>query len=153
MAVPGYICFLYVQFSAGSLLSRSKTFKNSYLTLITSRHVIQLISFSWGAAVAFIFLLLFFLVKLSETAVFDTFGWLVIIIFCPLPCVLIFFCFTSMLRVIYKEHNAAHALVRQLLFNNRREHSALIMMSIVVALFLIYCPFFLYPLYYKIHNR
>ena len=43
-----------------------------------------------------------------------------------------------MLRVIYKKHNAAHTL-RQLAFNNRREHSVLIMINIVLALFLIYC--------------
>ena len=50
------------------------------------------------------------------------------------------FCLASMFRVIYKKHNAAHTL-RQLPFNKRREHSVLIMINIVIAIFLIiiYC--------------
>ena len=48
------------------------------------------------------------------------------------------FCLASMFRVIYKKHNAAHTL-RQLPFNNRREHSVLIVINIVIAIFLIYC--------------
>ena len=59
--------------------------------------------------------------------------------FTCLPITDIFFVLHQRLRVIYKKHNAAHIL-RQLPFNNTRcEHSVLIMINIVVALFLIYC--------------
>ena len=114
-----------------------------YLRFMTSSRVIQLISFSWGAAAAFILLQSFLWVKSRGPLVVDTFRWLVIIIFHAFPCVLIFFCFASMLRVIYKQRREAHVLGRQRPFNNRREKSALIMMSIVVALFLVYCAIYI----------
>ena len=110
---------------------------------MTSSRVIQLISFSWGAAAAFILLQSFLWVKSRGPLVADAFRWLVIIIFHAFPCVLIFFCFASMLRVIYKQRREAHVLGRQRPFNNRREKSALIMMSIVVALFLVYCAIYI----------
>ena len=114
-----------------------------YLRFMTSSRVIQLISFSWGAAAAFILLQSFLWVKSRGPLVADAFRWLVIIIFYAFPCVLIFFCFASMLRVIYKQRREAQVLGRQRPFNNRREKSALIMMSIVVALFLVYCAIYI----------
>ena len=110
---------------------------------MTSSRVIQLISFSWGAVAAFILLQSFLWVKSRGPLVADAFRWLVIIIFYAFPCVLIFFCFASMLRVIYKQRREAQVLGRQRPFNNRREKSALIMMSIVVALFLVYCAIYI----------
>ena len=110
-----------------------------YLTFMTSRRVIQLISFSWGISVAVILLQSFLLVKLNAYVLFSSFKVLVIIIFFIFPCMLIIFCFASMLRVIYRQNGAARALGKQVPSNNRREKSALIMMTIVVVLFLVYC--------------
>lgn len=111
-----------------------------YLTFMTSRRVIQLISFSLGISVAVILLQSFLLVKLNAYVLFSSFKVLVIVIFFIFPCTLIMFCFASMLRVIYRQNGAARALGKQVPSNNRREKSALIMMSIVVVLFLVlYC--------------
>lgn len=74
----------------------------------------------------------------SGPFVFDTFRLLVVTILRAFITD-IFFVLHQRLRVIYKKHNAAHIL-RQLPVNNTRcEHSVLIMINIVVALFLIYC--------------
>ena len=110
-----------------------------YLTFMTSRRVIQLIFFSWGISVAVILLQSFLLVKLNAYVLYSSFKVLVIVIFFIFPCMLIIFCFASMLRVIYRQNGAARALGKQVPSNNRREKSALIMMSIVVVLFLVYC--------------
>lgn len=110
-----------------------------YLTFMTSRRVIQLISFSWGISVAVILLQSFLLVKLNAYVLFSSFKVLVIIIFFIFPCMLIIFCFASMLRVIYRQNGAARALGKQVPSNNGREKSVLIMMTIVVVLFLVYC--------------
>lgn len=110
-----------------------------YLTFMTSRRVIQLISFSWGISVAVILLQSFLLVKLNAHVLFSIFKVLVMVIFFIFPSMLIIFCFASMLRVIYRQNGTARALGKQVPSNNRREKSALIMVSIVFVLFLVYC--------------
>lgn len=110
-----------------------------YLTFMTSRRVIQLISFSWGISVAVILLQSFLLVKLNAHVLFSIFKVLVMVIFFIFPSMLIIFCFASMLRVIYWQNGTARALGKQVPSNTREEKSALIMMSIVVVLFLVYC--------------
>ena len=110
-----------------------------YLTFMTSRRVIQLISFSWGISVAVILLQSFLFVKLNAYVLFSSFKVLVIVIFFIFPCMLIIFCFASMLRVIYRQNGAARSLGKQVPSNNRREKSALIMLSFVVVFFLVHC--------------
>ena len=110
-----------------------------YLTFMTSRRVIQLISFSWGVTVGFILLESFFLFTSDAEVVLDAFIWLVFVLFYFLPCLMIVFCFALMLRVIYMQNRAPTTLGKQSGFNKRREKSALIMMTIVVSLFLVLC--------------
>ena len=107
-----------------------------YLTYMTSRRVIQLISFSWGVTVGFILLESFFLFTSDAEVVLDAFIWLVSVLFYFLLCLMIVFCFALMLRVIYMQNRAPTTLGKQSGFNKRREKSALIMMMIVVSLVL-----------------
>ena len=108
-----------------------------YLTFMTSRRVIQFISFSWGLCVVFILVSSSLLFSLNPRVVLRTLFWVVFVLFYFLPCLMIIFCFARMLRVIYMQNRAF--LRQQLRFNKRREKSALIMMMIVVSLFLVLC--------------
>ena len=110
-----------------------------YLTFMTSRRVIQLISFSWGLCVVFILVSSSLLFSLNPRVVLRTLFWVVFVLFYFLPCLMIIFCFARMLRVIYKQNRAPTFLRKQLRLNKRREKSALIMMMIVVSLFLVLC--------------
>ena len=110
-----------------------------YLTFMTSRRVIQLISFSWGLCVAFILVSSSLLFSLNPRVVLRTLFWVVFVLFYFLPCLMIIFCFARMLRVIYMQNRAPTFSGKQLRFNKRREKSALIMMMIVVFLFLVLC--------------
>ena len=110
-----------------------------YLTFMTSRRVIQLISFSWGLCVVFILVLSSLLFSLNPRVVLRTLFWVVFVLFYVLPSLMIIFCFARMLRVIYMQNRAPTFSGKQLRFNKRREKSALIMMMIVVFLFLVLC--------------
>ena len=110
-----------------------------YLTFMTSRRVIQLISFSWGLCVVFILVLSSLSFSLNPRVVSRILFCLVFVLFYFLPCLMIIFCFARMLRVIYMQNRAPTFLRQQLRFNKRREKSALIMMMIVVSLFLVLC--------------
>lgn len=118
-------------------LAVAKPFK--YLTFLTSGRVILLSSFSWGVSVAFILAESFLLFSLNTTVALRTLFLLAFILFYLFPCLMIIFCFASMLRVIYMRNQVATFLGRQLRCNKRREKSALIMMTIVVSLFLVFC--------------
>ena len=68
----------------------------------------------------------------------------VIIVVCYeiLPCLLLMFCFVSMLHVVCKHNKEARSLAKQLRFNHQvffkaQEKSAVIMMGIVIGLFLL----------------
>ena len=106
---------------------------------MSSRRVIQLISFSWGLCVIFILVLSSLLFSLDARVVLRTLFWLVFVLFYFLPCVMIIFCFARMIRVIYMQNRAPTFSGKQLRFKKRREKSALIMMMIVVFLFLVLC--------------
>ena len=110
-----------------------------YLTFMTSRRVIQLISFSWGLCVVFILVLSSLSFSLNPRVVSRILFCVVFVLFYFLPCLMISFCFASMLRVIYMQNRAPTFLGKQLRFNKRREKSALIMMMIVVSLFFVFC--------------
>ena len=109
-----------------------------YLTFMTSRRVIQLISFSWGLCVVFILVLSSLSFSLNPRVVSRILFCVVFVLFYFLPCLMISFCFASMLRVIYMQNRAPTFLGKQLRFNKRREKSALIMMMIVVSLFFVF---------------
>ena len=110
-----------------------------YVTFATGRRVIQMIFFSWLFPVCFeIFttLVLYFYARPDISNI-------LLIIFLELPpCLLLIFCFTPMILVLYKQDRSAAALAKQLRFNhpvltfNSHDKSAVVMMAIVVGLFL-----------------
>ena len=113
-----------------------------YVTFMTCRRVMQMISFSWGTTFVFIFLQSSFSLSLRLSLIDNIFKWLVVVFFQCLPCFILVFCFISMLRLLYKQHQAERTLAKQLRFNHRvllkhHENSAVVMMAIVVSLFLV----------------
>ena len=112
-----------------------------YLTFMTHRRVIQLISLSWAVPVA-CHILPAASIIFSISLFFPIFLLLVMLFFEFFPGVMLIFCFASMLRVIYRHERAASNFVRQLRFNHRvvlktQENSAVKMMAIVISLFLL----------------
>ena len=110
----------------------AKPFK--YLTVMTNRRVIQMIIFSWAIPLVFVIVLLFMVMyNLSISMFINLFTLLVEFV----ACSLITFCFVSMLRVVYKQDRVPTSLGKVSRFSQHRDKSAIVMMTIVVALFLI----------------
>ena len=112
-----------------------------YLNFMTRCHVIQIISLSWAVPVVFHILPAASIV-LSISILFPIFLWVVMAVFEFLPCVMLIFCFVSMLRVIWKHDRAARTFAKQLSFNHRvvfkaHERSAVKMMAVVISLYLL----------------
>ena len=115
-----------------------------YLTFMTRRHVIQTISFSWGITIIFVSLESFLWLSLKSSLTLDILIWMITIFIFFLPCLLVFFCFISMLHIVSKHVRDARTLAKQLRFNHcvllkTQENSAIIMMAIVIGVFLAYC--------------
>ena len=111
-----------------------------YLTYVTGRCVIQVIFFSW--------LYPFGVVMIAEIVSYvyarPDISYILYIIFLEFsPCLLLIFCFTSMVLVVYKHDRSAAILAKQLRFNHRvlafntHDKSAVIMMAIVMSVFLV----------------
>lgn len=112
-----------------------------YLNCMTRRRVIQMISLSWAVPVVFHILPAASIV-LSISILFPIFLWVVMVVFEFLPCVMLIFCFVSMLSVIWKHDRAARTFAKQLSFNHRvvfkaQERSAVKMMAVVISLVLL----------------
>ena len=112
-----------------------------YLNFMTRRHVIQIISLCWAVPVV-IHILPAASIVFSISVLFPIFLWVVMVVFEFLPCVMLIFCFVSMLRVIWKHDRAACTFAKQLSFNHRvvfkaHERSAVKMMAVVINLFLL----------------
>ena len=86
MAVPGGVSGEHLCFISGSLPS---CWPLKYLTFMTSRRVIQLISFSWGLTVGFILFESFVLFTFRAEVVFDALLCIVFVLFYIFPCVFI----------------------------------------------------------------
>ena len=113
----------------------------TYLTFMTRRHVVQIISLSWAVPVVF-HILPAISIAFSMYIFFIIFLWVVMVLFEFLPCVMLIFCFASMLRVIWKHDRAARTFAKQLSFNHgvvfkAHERSAVKMMATVISLFLL----------------
>ena len=111
-----------------------------YLYLMTQRRVVQMICLSWATAFIFIAIELCLWLTLETPLIF----WLVIFLYRLFPCVMQVLCFASMLSLVHKHDKAAKTLAKQLRFNHQvylqaREKSAVIMMGIVIAIFLVSC--------------
>ena len=107
-----------------------------YLTVLTNRRVIQMIIFSWAIPLVFVIVLLFMVMyNVSISMFINLFTLLVEFV----ACSLITFCFVAMLRVVYKQDRVPTSLGKVSRFSQHRyrDKSAIVMMTIVVALFLI----------------
>ncbi|XP_078367107.1 octopamine receptor beta-2R-like [Oculina patagonica] len=109
-----------------------------YLTFMTRRRVIQMVSLSWGIQVLLRMFsaLSWFYFKISY------FLWIIVIFFESLPCLILIFCFASMLHVVCKHDRAARITAQQLRFNHHvffkpQEKSAVKLMAVVIGLFLL----------------
>ena len=126
-----------------------------YLTFMTHRRVVQMISFSWVITVVFILFQSSLRLSLETPVMAKIFIWLAIILFELLPCVLLIFCFVSMVHVVYKHNRSARTLTKQLHFNHcisftPNEKTAVVMMAIVVGLFLVCYGFYLHCGFLKV---
>ena len=119
-----------------------------YLTFMTRRRVIQMVSLSWGIRVVLSTIsgLNWFIFKIS--LFFDIIFWISWIFFEFLPCLMLIFCFASMLQVICKLHRTSRTIAKQLRFNHRilnnyQEKSAVKLMAVVIGLFLVCYGFYI----------
>jgi len=113
-----------------------------YLTFMTRRRVIQMLSFSWSIRVVLSSLsgLNWFIFKIS--VFYDIIFWISVLFFELLPCLMLIFCFASMLHVICKLHRTSRTITKQLRFNHRilfnyQGKSAVKLMAVVIGLFLL----------------
>ena len=123
-----------------------KPFK--YLIFMRRRRVIQMVSLSWAIPVAqrIVFNLNFFVLK--KPYFWDLLFWVTVIFFELFPCFILMLSFAFMLQVLCKHERAARTRARQLRFNHYRvsfkiqEKSAVKIMAIVIALFLLCYGFY-----------
>ena len=105
----------------------------TYLTAMTRCRVVKMIIFSWTIPIIFVVGLLLILSSISAMVFVNIFAMLVEFF----SCSILTFCTASIIRVVYKQDRAAPSLGKVRLFNQHREKSAIVMMTIVVGLFLI----------------
>ena len=120
-----------------------------YVTFMTLRRVIQIISFSWVTTFVIKFLQSLLRIIFNTPLVNKFVVWWSIIFFEFLPCVVLISCFASMLHFVYKHDRSTRNLAKQLRFNHQvqlrtHEKSAIILMAIVIGLFL-----FTYAIYLR----
>ena len=114
-----------------------------YITLMTRRRITQAIFFSWVLTVSYNVLKSTLCIVLYQNNTCPFAIWLTIIVFEILPCVILIFCFVSMIFHVRRHDRSAHTLAKQLRFNHQvsfkthREKSAVIMMGIVIGVFLV----------------
>ena len=112
-----------------------------YLTFMKRRRVIQMIFISWVIPLtlsAFASLHWFN----SKTPLTITINAWVCLVLEILLCAIVIFCFTSMIRAVWKHQRSARILSKQLRFNHQvlckiQGTSAIKMMTVVIGLFLI----------------
>ena len=119
-----------------------------YLTFMTRRRVIQMISLSWGIqlAVRMVDVLNWSIFK--TPLLLDIVVWISVIFFEVLPCFVLIIGLISTLLVIFKHDRATRTLAKQLRFNHRvsfktQEKSAVKIMVVVIRLFLLCYGFYI----------
>jgi len=119
-----------------------------YLTFMTRRRVIQMVSLSWGIQVAVR------MVDILNWSIFKTslllhiIVWISVIFFEVLPCFVLIVGLISMLLVIFKHDRATRTIAKQLRFNHgvlfkSQEKSAVKIMAVVIGLFLLCYGFYI----------
>ena len=112
-----------------------------YLSLMTRRRIIQMLSLSWS--LPFVSRAFYALPQLVESPFGLKFlSILTLIIFEFLPTIICVFCFLSMLQILCKHDQTTRLLAKQLSFNQKfsrkkREKSVVIMTGVVVGIFLL----------------
>ena len=129
-----------------------------YLTFMTRRRVIQMVSLAWGIPVVLgsIDALNRFILKISLFS--NILFWITVIVVEFLPCLILIFCFAFMLHVVWKHNRAARITAKQLRFNHRvlfktQEKSAVKIMAIVIGLFLVCYGFYIRCTFLHSFNR
>ena len=117
-----------------------------YLTFMKRLRVVQMVFLSWAIPVVFITVKASLLFSFETHLIRIIFTWLEIIFLPVVSCFMLIFCFSCMLRVIYKHDRAMRTLVKQLRFNNSvlyrpQDSAALKIMAIVIGVFLLCCAF------------
>ena len=113
-----------------------------YLTFMTRRRVVQMVSSSWAIPTTLVIVIIIDkLIFKVNPILFYLFICLVMILEF-FPGVILIFCYVSMLKIVIKHIRGARSLAKQLSFNHRiffktQEKSAVIMMGIVISLFLV----------------
>ena len=119
-----------------------------YLTFMTRRRVIQMVSLSWAIQVAVRMVHILNDSLLKNPLLVRILLW-IDVVFCELvPCLILIFCFLSMLHVVCRYKRAAQTTAKQLRFNHRvsfetKEKSAVKMMAVVIGLFLLCYGFYI----------
>ena len=113
-----------------------------YLTFMKRRRVIQMVSLAWGIPVVYKMIAALNRLIFKISLFFYILYWFHMLVFELLPCLILIFCFASMLHVVCKHDQAARAIAKQLRFNHHvlvktQEKSAVKIMVIVIGLFLL----------------
>lgn len=119
-----------------------------YLSCIKRERVILMLCLSWTIPVTFLMVICLVWRISTIPLVFHIFVWLLMLFFELSPCLIMIFCFISMLRVVWKHNQTARTLAKQLRFNHQvffkgHERSAVIMMAVVIGLFVLCYAFYL----------
>ena len=110
---------------------------------MTRRRITQAIFFSWVLTVSYNVLKSTLCIVLYQNNTRPFAIWLTIIVFEILPCVILIFCFVSMIFHVRRHDRSAHTLAKQLRFNHQvsfkthHEKSAVMMMGLVIGVFLV----------------
>ena len=119
-----------------------------YLTVITRRRVIQMVSLSWGIQVAVRMVDILNWSIFKTLLLLDIMAWISVIFFEFLPCFLLIVGLISMSLVIFKHDRATRTIAKQLRFNHcvsfkTQEKSAAKIMAVVIGLFLLCYGFYI----------
>ena len=116
-----------------------------YLTFMTRRRVIQMVSVSWGIRVAHATIsgLNWYIFKIL--LLFNISFWVSVIFFDFLPCLLLIFCFSSMLYAIRTRTRAKQLRFNHhILFKTQGKSAASVkLMAVVIRLFLLCYGFYI----------
>ena len=109
-----------------------------YLTLMTSRRVIQMVFFSWG--IPFLFIMVISAIRFN--LIYRISGY-VYLLFEVMLCALLIFCLASIFFLVYKQNSRERVLVKQLQYNQRvarvksENKSAVKWVALVTCVFLL----------------
>ena len=113
-----------------------------YVTLMTRSRITQAIFFSWILTVCYNVLKNTLCIVLYQNYTCSFVTWLTMV-FEILPCIILIFCFVSMIFHVRRHDRSAQTLAKQLRFNHQvsfkahHEKSAVTMMGLVIGVFLV----------------